>query len=98
MTLNQLNSLDEQELSMLLYICNVLAPLDIPKIQFEPRQLTWIRHDMLINKLLNSFKSVNLEGHATYISLMQKLGVKIEIKHEEVPLPATASAPTTGSV
>ena len=80
MTLNQLETLTEDELALVLYVVNVIAPLDVPKMTFEPRHLTWFKHDALIKKLLDSFNRLKPEGHATYVSLMQKLGVCIQIK------------------
>ena len=96
MTLNQLEDLTEDELALVLYVVNVIAPLEVPKMQFEPRQLTWFKHDMLIKKLLDSFNKLKPEGHATYVSLMQKLGVCIEIKQQPPPND-TARTENTGS-
>jgi hypothetical protein len=84
MTLAQLESLTEDELALALYVVNVIAPPVVPKMTFEPRHLTWFKHQELINKLLNSFNRLKPEGHATYTSLMQKLGVCIQIKQHEV--------------
>lgn len=83
MTLNQLYSLDEQELALLLYIVNVINPLDFPKLDFQPRNLTWFKHDMLIKKLTDAFPRLNRDGHELYVSMLEKLGVKFEIKYEE---------------
>lgn len=109
MTLNQLASLTEDELDMVLYVINVMAPPDLPKMTFEPRHLTWFKHDMLVKKLLDSFKTLKPEGHSTYVSLMQKLGVKVEIKpnepqraentgsNQQTPIPSgNADAPNVG--
>lgn len=85
MTLNQLYSLDEQELALLLYIVNVINPLDFPKLDFQPRNLTWFKHDMLIKKLTDAFPRLNRDGHELYVSMLEKLGVKFEIKYEEQP-------------
>lgn len=85
MTLNQLETLTEDELAIALYVVNVIAPPDVPKMTFEPRHLTWFKHDMLIKKLLDSFNKLKPEGHATYTSLMQKLGVCVQIKQNEPP-------------
>ncbi len=79
MTLNQLISLTEQELDLCLYIVNVTFPLNAPKMELEPRHLTWFKDDVLIRKLLDAFPRLKPEGHATYTSLMEKLSVKVEI-------------------
>ncbi len=92
MTLNQLDSLDEQELCMVLYIVNVLFPLDIPKMQFEPRQLTWFRKGELEKKIQAAFPHVKREAHPIFSSLLNKLGVAHEIRYEQPPQPVTGSA------
>lgn len=103
MTLAQLEDLNEDELALVLYVVNVIAPPDVPKMTFEPRHLTWFKHDMLIKKLLDCFPKLTPEGHATYTSLMQKLGVCVQIKQNEPPrtentgsnqCPQTSSLPT----
>lgn len=106
MTFNQLQSLTEDELAMVLVIVNVIDPLTIPQKEFTPQQLAWFRHDMLIEKLLNAFPRLKPEGFAIFTSLMEKLGVKIEIQQQQPPveqpateLPISAStAETTGSI
>ena len=105
MTLAQLHSLSEEELAMALVIVNHISPPESPKMTFEPRHLTWFKHDMLIKKLLDSFNKLKPEGHATYTSLMQKLGVCVQINQNEPPrtentgsdqCPQTSSLPTDG--
>lgn len=85
MTLQQVTELNEQELAIVLYVVNVLSPVVAPKMEFEARHLTWFKHDALVKKLADSFVHLKPEGHATYTSLMEKLGVKIEIKSQPVP-------------
>lgn len=85
MTLAQIEDLNEDELAMALYVVNVVAPPVVPQMTFEPRHLTWFRHDHLINKFLSIFNRLKPEGHNTYVSLMQKLGVCIEIKQQPIP-------------
>ena len=88
MTLDQLHSLDEQELAMILVVVNIIDPMTCPKIQFEPRQLTWFRHEFLVKKLVDAFPKLKPEGHTIYLSLMEKLGIKGEIKYEQPPISA----------
>ena len=99
MTLNQLGTLTEDELAIALYIVNVIAPPTSPQIEFGPRHLTWFKHDALVRKLVDAFPQLLPEGHTTYCSMMEKLGVKGEIKHQIVPLPVTSSVeqPITSS-
>jgi len=92
MTLNQLHSLDEQELALALVIVNEIAPPTLPKMTFEPRHLTWFNHEQLIRKFLEIFSKLTPDGHATYVSLMQKLGVCIQIQQHPVPNPNETEA------
>ena len=100
MTLNQLDSLDEQELALALVIVNVVAPPASPIMTFEPRHLTWFKHDMLIKKFLDVFPKLKPEGHATYVSLMHKLGVCVQIQPPPGPQPSNENqgTETTGSI
>ena len=91
MTLNQLQSLTEDELAICLYVVNVIDPMTCPKMEFEPRNLTWFRHEFLIRKLVNAFPKLLPEGHATYVSLLAKLGYVFEI-------PKQPTSPETSSV
>lgn len=74
---------------MILYICNVLSPLDIPEIQLSVNQLVWLKHGFLINKITGVFPSVKHEYHHIYKSLLEKLGVHIDIKYEQPPTQPT---------
>lgn len=78
MTLNQLNSLTEEELEMALFIVNCLENSS-NKIQYNPQNLTWFKHDAIIKKFLRAFNQLKPEGHSIYVSLMKKLGIHIEI-------------------
>lgn len=98
MNIIQLESLSEDERDMMFYIVNRISPIDAPKMEFDMNSIKWFKHDMLIKKMLDSINSVNPEYHAIYVSLLEKMGVKIEIKKAEVPLPPTASVEPTGSL
>ena len=98
MTLNQLSDLNEDELALILVIVNDIAPPVLPKMTFEPRHLTWFKHDQLIKKLIDIFPKLNPEGHATYVSLMQKLGVSVQIQQPPPPNEIKAGTETTGSI
>jgi hypothetical protein len=100
MTLDQLNSLDENELAMALYIVNHISPPSALKVELTPRNLTWFKHHMLIQKIVDVFPQVLPESHGTFSSLLQKMGVTITIKKMEPVIPAsevTASLPPTSS-
>lgn len=94
MTLNQLQTLTDDELAIALYVVNHVSPPGIPPGPFEARELTWFKHPALVQKLIDSFPKIKPEGHATYSSLMGKLGVKVEIN----PIPQSPEAPPSGSV
>jgi hypothetical protein len=85
MTLNQFNTLSEDEIVIALHIVNVVAPPGLPKMTFEPRHLTWFKHDLLVKKFIDAFPSLKPEGHSTYTSLMQKLGVCVQINQNPPP-------------
>ena len=92
-----LDSLSEQEMGLLLYFINIVAPPSCPKMTFEISHLKWLKKDILIDRLLKSFDKISVEGHSTYKSLLEKLGVNVEIRKEEpkIELPTTE---ITGSV
>ena len=108
MTLNQLETLSEDEVALALYIVNVVAPPALPKMTFEARHLTWFNHEQLIKKFLNVFHQLNSDGHSVYVSLMQKLGICIQIQQHPIPNPneteatqqitASAGCPPTASI
>ena len=93
-----INSLSEEEMGMLLYFVNVASRPLSHKIQFEINDLKFFRKDVLAQNLVSSFDKLTPEGHPTFISLMEKFGVKVEIKkeipivEEPVQLPVTSSA------
>ena len=89
MTLNQLYNLTEQELDMCLYIVNVLKPVKPSLGEIPPRGLTWFKHDILIKNIVDCFSLVKPEYHAIYLSLLEKLGVNVEINVQPLPPPPT---------
>lgn len=99
MTLNQLQSLTDDELAMALYIVNNINPLTIPPGPLDPRDLTWFKHSFLIQRFIDAFSKLKPEGHATYKSLMEKLGMKVEINPiPENPIPEKILPEDSGSV
>jgi hypothetical protein len=93
MTLNQLQDLTDEELALALVIINDIAPPILPKMTFEPKHLTWFRQEQLIKKFLDVFQKLKPEGHSTYVSLMQKLGVCVQI--QQPPPASTETNPQT---
>lgn len=84
MTIEQLSSLNEQELMLCLYVVNVLSPVkgvgEIP-----PRGLTWFRKGELEKRLMAAFNQVKPDAHSIYSSLLTKLNIQHEIKYEQPP-------------
>ena len=72
---------------------NILQPVR-PPIEIPPRGLTWFKHDVLVKKLLDVFQQVKPEYHPLYASLMQKLGVKVEIN----PIPPPQNETTASNI
>ena len=82
MTLDQLSSLTEDELALALYVVNVLFPVE-PKIEVPPHGLVWFRPGVLEKKIGDSFPRLKPEYHGLFSSLLNKLGVKHEIRYEQ---------------
>ena len=96
-----LDSLSEDEMGMLLHFVNITSPPLSHKVSYEINHLKFFRQDVLVKKLLSSFNLISDEGYLVFISLMEKFGVKVEIKKEippELPVPETIVNESTGSV
>lgn len=91
MTLSQLSSLTEDELAMCLYIVNVLQPTE-PPLEIPAKGLVWFKRDALIKKVTDVFPQVKPEYHSIYLSLLEKMGVKVEIHKQPPPAPQEPSA------
>jgi len=74
MRLSQLQLLDDSEISLLLYVVNVLDPIQSPKVDMEnPKNILWIRHDALLWKLSQHHSKLTESGKEVFKSLMTKL-------------------------
>lgn len=104
MTLSQLQLMTEDELAMILYVVNNLSHPGIPPGPFVPENLVWFKHTLLIQKMIDVFQMIKPEYHSIYISLMEKMGVKIEINpipSQPVELnstPTSSNNPPTSSI
>ena len=92
MNIAQLESLTEDERSLLFYIVNVVSPMTCPKMEFDMNSIKWMRHDMLLRKLLDVLPKMKPEGHQLFVDMMQKLGVKVEISPTPQPQPEMSSS------
>jgi hypothetical protein len=93
-----ISSLSEEELGMLLYFVNIVDRPLSHNISFEIKDLKFFRKDILTKKLLDSFNKLTPDGHPIFISLMEKFGVKVEIKKEEPKKIEEPALPITSSV
>lgn len=102
MTLNQLNSLDEQELDLCLYVVNVLHPVGMVG-ELPPSGLTWFKKGILEKKLTDVMDKLKPEAYSVYSSLLKKLGMPCELKMPEntsidsSPPPVPPSTPESAS-
>lgn len=78
MRIGQLESLTNDELSLLLYVVNVLEPLSVPKIEIKPKELLWYKHDVLLWKLTQIQSKLTDEGKPIFESLMTKLNQTLQ--------------------
>lgn len=74
MTLNQIQSLNDEELSLILYLFNVLEPIK-PGPEITVDLLPYIKPDALLWKLASIESKLNIRGKEVFHSLMTKLNV-----------------------
>lgn len=100
MSIEQLSLLNDEELSMLLYIVNVLYPISgIPDMPSE--LLPAIKHAALVKKLSDAFPKLKPEAHPIYSSLLTKLNIEHKIEYSKPVVPEipviSGSTETSGS-
>jgi hypothetical protein len=86
-SIEEINSLTEDETDVLLYICNVLYPIKLPEATEEhPITLNHIRYaqrNAIIGRVIQACSVVTEEGKEVYNGLRTKLGLPVpEIKEE----------------
>jgi len=82
MRISQLESLNESELGLILYIVKMLEPVTSFQIS-TISDLLWIRHHELIAKLNRSESKLTDEGKEVFKGLMLKLNKSPEQEREE---------------
>lgn len=97
MTLDQLQSLTEDELCIALHVVNFIKPVK-PPIEISPIGLTWFRKGFLETKLIESVSWIKPEGLAAYSSLLTKLGIQHEIKQQIPESPPITELSVTQSI
>jgi len=83
MRISQLQSLTQDELSLLLYIVNVIEPLQAPKIEIGLKELLWFKHDFLIQKVARQESKLTPDGKIIFQRLMAKLNKTTEQEIDE---------------
>ena len=78
MRIGQLQTLSQDELSLLLYIVNAIDPTSIPKMEFQPKHLPWFDHDLLTWKVAQQESKLTPEGKEVFKNLMTKLNNTVE--------------------
>lgn len=76
MTIDQLKSLNDDELSMLWFCVNKVNPPILQGIELEPVLFTSINHKKLIDRLVKCKVHVKVEHQQVYDGLMTKLTVR----------------------
>lgn len=72
MRIGQLESLTQNELGLLLYVVNVLDPLN-PPMEISPKMLLCFKHDALLFKLVQQESKLTDDGKKVFHNLMTKL-------------------------
>jgi hypothetical protein len=75
MKIEQLKSLNEDELAMLWYILNKIGRPVFTTHEFDPEVFTSIRHDSFIRRIVEAEPHVKEESKPLYDSLKQKLDI-----------------------
>jgi hypothetical protein len=73
MRMDTLKCLNDDELSLLLYIVNHIDPITIPKIEIGIKEIPWLRQDLLINKLSAQQFKLNKRGLDALQGLVAKI-------------------------
>lgn len=94
MTQHQIEECTEPELELLLFVVNVIFPTI--GIEYDLNSIKWMKQDVLIKKLQDSFPKLNSEGHPIFISLMSRFGIVVNI--EPAPIPPIVEQPITSSI
>lgn len=100
-TIEEINSLTEDELDMLLYICNVLYPIKLPECKEENcvtlNLIRYTQKPSIISRINDAHSSINEEGKLIYNNLRQKLNLPIHQFPESLIKEQINNGPTTGS-
>ncbi len=73
MRMDTLKCLNEDELSLLLYVVNCIEPMTIPKMEIGFKELPWFNQDRLIQKLAAQQDKLNQRGLEALQGLIAKI-------------------------
>lgn len=99
MRLEELHSLNEDELALLWFIINKTTPSTINGIELEPSLFCYIKPHALINRVNQTEKYIKDEYKYVYDSLRQKLNIVPIVRPAEsmAETPVTAVSDTAAS-
>ena len=83
MRTGQLQLLNQDEISLLLYIVNSIEPKSLQNVEFGPNELLWIKHDALTWKVSQQESKLTTEGKEVFNGLMTKLNYTPQQEREE---------------
>jgi hypothetical protein len=90
MRLEELHSLNEDELAMLWFIINKTTPPTLTGFELEPSLFCYIKPHVIVNRVNQTEKYIKDEYKPVYDSLRQKLNM--------VPIVRPVEPPITGSI
>ena len=83
MRISQLQSLTNSEVSLILYIVNDVEPIIGPKMNIGKKELLWIRHNSLVQKLTRQQEKLTDEGKSVLNQILAKLNKTSQQEVEE---------------
>lgn len=76
MNLEQLQSLNDDEISMLWYIVNEIKPSVIDGVILEPELFPSIRHPFIVHRIKSVESKISDTGKEIYVGLKSKLNIE----------------------
>lgn len=73
MRMDTIKCLNDDELSLLLYVVNSIDPMTCPKMEIGIKELPWLHQERLIKKLISQEPKLNDRGKETLRVLIAKL-------------------------
>lgn len=73
MRMDTLKCLNEDELSLLLYVVNYIDPMTYPKMEIGLKELPWLHQERLIRKLAAQEPNLNEKGKQALQGIIAKI-------------------------